>query len=569
MRRRTGGLHQPEKARISTMTKDATQRVNSTRKSMRMQAALERVNWTQLCDQILIFVFGSSLYAAILYNFDINSGVLAGIWAFAIVVAVVIYGYVSRFEWRTTIVTVLFIAVVLFAFGFLREFSFDGLNYHVATPLSIDHTLNGIADTDALGGSFWAEHYPKAFEYFAYTAKVLASRFNSGKSFTLLLSVPACVALIRVLQSAGISARASLIASACCVYNPVVLGQVTSFYVDAAHYFCWVIFSVHLLFALKRRPYSRVQLGIALVLLIGSKLTGPVFAAISIAVLFIAAFIGGEKRRFLTQNRGVIGELVIWSFVAVAVIGYSPYVENIVAGKHLFYPVLGSDKVDIIGGRVSADFLAMNPLQRIFLSYFSLPLDCRPCENAEPTFVPSYEHLRDAFIALHTAATRFGAFGPFFGVMFIACIVSLFWRRRGGGEIAKIFLLATLASVLLHPQSWWARYVPMFYMVPFLVIAGFSSARKLFHVVVAVAIANSVLAAASVTGYLLLKETHYKNQVAAVRTMCGEEPILLASSEMNWEADLRDDRLVVVAAGRHPANSSCPVNFDEMMVMKK
>ncbi|MDH6152108.1 MULTISPECIES: hypothetical protein [Paraburkholderia] len=553
---------------MSTMTNDAILRVSSTRRSMTMQAALECVNWTQLCDQILIFVFGSSLYAAILYNLDINSGVLAGIWAFAIVVAVVIYGYVSRSEWRTTIVTILFIAVVLFAFGFLREFSFDGLNYHIATPLSIDHTLNGVADTDALGGSFWAAHYPKAFEYFAYTAKVLTSRFNSGKSFTLLLSVPACVALMGLLQSAGISARASLIASVASVYNPVALGQVTSFYVDAAHYYCWAIFSVHLLFALKRRPYSGVQLGIALVLLIGSKLTGPAFAAISIAVFFTAEFIGGEKRRFLTQNRKVIGELVIWSVVAVAVIGYSPYVQNIVAGKHIFYPVLGSDKVDIIGGRVSAHFLAMNPLQRIFLSYFSLPLDCRPCENAEPIFVPSYAHLRDAFIALHTAAARFGAFGPFFGVMFIACIASFFWRRRDGGEIAKVFLLATLASVLLHPQSWWARYVPMFYMVPFLVIAGFSSNRKLFHVVLAFGIANSVLAAASVTGYILLKETYYKDEVAAVRTICGQEPILLASSEMNWEADLRDDSLVV-AAGKHPANSGCPVNFDEMMVMNK
>ncbi|MFL9960550.1 hypothetical protein PQR02_05315 [Paraburkholderia sediminicola] len=552
---------------MSTTTKDTIQRVNSTHMSTAIKGAFERLNWAQLCDQIVVFVFASSLYAAILYNFGISGGVLAGISAFAIVVCIVIYGYVSHAQWRTTIVTILFITVVLFGFGYLREFSYDGLNYHVATPLILDNSLNGVTSSHAPGGVFWAAHYPKAFEYFAYTAKVLTSHFNSGKSFTLLLSVPAALALMRLFQSAGISARAALIASATCVYNPVAFGQLTTFYVDAAHYYCWTIFSVNLLFALKSRPYSRVQLGIALVLLIGSKLTGPVFAAISVLVFFTAAFLGGERRDFFRKYKGLIGQLAIWSFVAVAVIGYSPYVENVVAGKHIFYPVLGKDKVDVLGGKASAHFLAMNPLHRLFLSYFSVPMNCSSCTNAEPTFVPSPAHILDAFVALHTADTRFAGFGPFFGIMLIASLASFFWRRKDA-DVVRIYLLATLVIVLTHPQSWWARYVPMFYAVPFLVIAGFSANRRLFHIVVAFGIANSVFAAGSVAGYIILKQIHYKNAVASVRTMCEQRPIVLSPSEMNWEADLRDDRLVVAMKGS-PANADCPVNFDQMMVMKK
>ncbi|WP_233804744.1 hypothetical protein [Paraburkholderia sp. HP33-1] len=535
--------------------------------STTMKDAIQRVNWTQLCDQIVVFVFASSLYAAILYNFGITSGVLVAISAFVVVVAVVIYGYVSHAQWRTTIVSILFIAVVLFGFGYLREFSYDGLSYHVATPLLLDHNLNGFASSHAPGGAFWAAHYPKAFEYFAYTATVLTSHFNSGKSFTLLLSVPACLALMRLLQSAGISARAALIASATCVYNPVALGQLTTFYVDAAHYYCWTIFSVNLLFALKGMPYSRVQLGIALVLLIGSKMTGPIFATISILVFFVVTFISGEKRNFFQKHKGLIGQLAISTFVAVAVIGYSPYVENVVAGKHILYPILGKDRIDLVGEKTYPHFFGMTPLHRLFLSYFSVPMNCSSC-TMEPVFVPSPAHLRDAFIALHTADTRFGGFGPFFGAMLIACLASFFWRRKGADEVVKIYLLATLVIVLTHPQSWWARYVPMFYVVPFLVIAGFSANQKLFHVVVAFGIANSVLAAASVMGYIVLKETHYKNAVASVRTICKQEPIVLSPSKMNWEADLRDDRLVVATEGS-PANAGCPVNFDQMMVMTK
>jgi hypothetical protein len=125
-----------------------------------------------------------------------------------------------------------------------------------------------------------------------------------------------------------------------------------------------------------------------------------------------------------------------------------------------------------------------------------------------------------------------------------------------------------MVLVLTHPQSWWARYVPMFYVVPCLVIAGFSSSRRLFQVVVALGIANSTIAVASVGGYLFLKDGHYNKAVASVRAMCGNRAIELPPSEMNWEADLRDDGLAV-ATKSDPANPGCPVNFDEMMVMKK
>lgn len=541
--------------------------MSTTVKTTTVRSTFWHVNATQLCDQIIVFVLASSLYAAILYNTGTNSTLVAGIAGFAIVVGVIVWGYLSKTEWRTTIFSVLFIAVVLWAFGYLREFSYDGLNYHVATPLILDRALHGIAGAPEPGGIFWALHYPKAFEYFAYTAKALTGHFNSGKSFTLLLSVPAIFALTQLFQTAGISRRVALIAAATCIYNPVAIGQVTSFYIDAAHYYCWTIFSANLLFAIKRLPYSKAQLGGALVLLIASKLTGPVFAAISILVFIGADFVTGEKSGLFRKYRGVMAQLVIWSVVAVAIVGYSPYVENVVAGENVLHPVLGKNKVDVMEGKVSAHFLGLNPLHKMLLSYFSIPFNCSSCDEAAPVFVPSKTRVRDAFIALHTTDTRFAGFGPFFGIMLIACLASFFWRKRNAG-IVRLYLLATVVLVLTHPQSWWARYVPMFYVVPSLVVAGFSQSRRLFQVVIALGIANSTLAVASVGGYLILKDAHYHNAVASVRAMCGMRRVELPSSPMNWESDLRDDGLAVAAKGA-PAEPGCPVNFDEMMVMKK
>ena len=544
---------------MSTLTRST---VSTTARSTFWQ-----VNTTQLCDQILAFVFASSLYAAVLYNTGTNSTVVAGVVGALIVVGAIAWGYLSKAELRTTIVTVVFIVLVLWVFCYLREFSYDGLNYHVATPMILDRALNGISGAREPGGIFWAQHYPKAFEYFAYTAKILTGYFNSGKSFTLLLSVPALFALTRLLQTTGMSNRLALIAAATGVYNPVAIGQVTSFYIDAAHYYCWAIFSVNLLFAIKRLPYSKVQLGGALVLLVASKLTGPVFAAITILVFVAGDFATGDRVNFVRRYRGIVGQLAIWSFVAVAIVGYSPYVQNVVAGENVLYPVLGKHKVDVIGGKASAHFLGLNPVHKLLLSYFSLPFNCSSCDEAEPVFAPSKARLRDAFIALHTTDTRFAGFGPFFGTMLIACLASFFWRRPNA-DVVKIYLLATMVLVLAHPQSWWARYVPMFYVVPCLVVAGFSSSRRLLQVVVALGIANSTIAFASVGGYLFLKNGHYSKAVASVRAMCGSRPVMLPPSPMNWEADLRDSGLAV-AAKRDPANPDCPVNFDEMMIMKK
>jgi hypothetical protein len=532
-----------------------------------MRNAFERVRWTQFCDHVVIFVFASSVYAAVLYNIDLHIPFLRTLLGLVILLAIGIYGYLSRAEWRTTILAIAFIAVVLVAYGFTREFSYDGLNYHGAVALSLDQRFSGVTGANEISGMFWAEHYPKAFEFFAYTAHVLTSRFNSGKSFTLLLSVPALVCLMQVFRSAGHSGRTAFAAAAACVYNPVALGQITTLYVDAAHYYCWTIFSVNLLFAAWNRPYSGVQLGASLVLLIGSKMTGPVFAGISILVIFAAAFIAQNRHDFLRRHWKLFGQLAIWSVVAVLIVGYSPYVQNVLAGKHVFYPILGQGKLDILNRQASPHFLSLNPLHRLVLSYFSLPSNCSYCTAAEPTFVLSKAHLRDAFIALHTADTRFSGFGPFFGAMLVLGVIAVFGRRKDANMV-KIYLLTTLAIVLVHPQSWWARYVPMLYAAPFLAAAAFSHSRRIFYAIIVFALANSLLAAGSVAGYVILKQAHYRNAVASVRDLCEERPLTLPPSVLNWQFDLRDDNFHMTSNGASP-QAECAVNFDQLMIMKK
>ena len=122
--------------------------------SMSLKSTFKQVNTTQFCDHVLVFVFASSLYAALLYNMGIYSPSLQRLVGVAFIVGIGAYGYLSRAEWRTTILAIVFIAVVLYGYGYLREFSYDGLEYHSATPLTLDHGTSGAIDTRALGGIF-------------------------------------------------------------------------------------------------------------------------------------------------------------------------------------------------------------------------------------------------------------------------------------------------------------------------------------------------------------------------------------------------------------------------------
>jgi hypothetical protein len=50
--------------------------------------------------------------------------------------------------------------------------------------------------------------------------------------------------------------------------------------------------------------------------------------------------------------------------------------------------------------------------------------------------------------------------------------------------------------------------------------------------------------------------------------VCNQRQVALTPSEMNWEANLRDDHLDV-ATNNDPPKSECPVDFDLMMIMKR
>src|SRR6185437_14904229 len=91
--------------------------------------------------------------------------------------------------------------------------------------------------------------------------KLLTGKFNRGKSFTLLLSIPALFALMELLQATGQPRKTSTIAAVACIYNPVAIGQLATLYVDAAHYFCWVIFFPEPLVCTERQAILRHSIG--------------------------------------------------------------------------------------------------------------------------------------------------------------------------------------------------------------------------------------------------------------------------------------------------------------------
>jgi hypothetical protein len=78
-----------------------------------------------------------------------------------------------------------------------------------------------------------------------------------------------------------------------------------------------------------------------------------------------------------------------------------------------------------------------------------------------------------------TADLRIGGFGPFFGITIAVTLLaaSLLIRGPRNGIGFATVALATLLSVVVNPQMWWARFVPQMWLLPVLVAAAASRSR--------------------------------------------------------------------------------------------
>lgn len=402
-------------------------------------------------------------------------------------------------------IVILGFSMSLLAAWALYDYSWDGRAYHQIGIYYLANDWNPVWQKMAdlkelapyLSHEIWVEHYMKFSEIVAACIySVFSHNIELGKAVNFIAFFGAFFYGISVIAK-FLRPLHAIIVSFLLSFSPVVGVQIASYYVDGL--LATALLVVFL--AIVDREYYRTQLAhnpqdtllrkslrersciLALALLASAsiKLTGLAYAGfIGLAYLgYVLWFYGVRESKGILLTGLVAGGLII-------ACNANPLLTNIAKGKHPGYPLLGKEKIDIITSFYPKIFHELNTTSQLFYSLFS------PTQGGgEPILKIPFSFSKSE---LPNVDTKIAGFGPMFsGMIVLSVLFVLLCRAHLRNKQILALLGLVLASVLINPGAWWARYAPQLYFLPIITLAlSYYLAPKPFGSLLRVALLMSI-----------------------------------------------------------------------------
>lgn len=346
----------------------------------------------------------------------------------------------------------------------LADVSYDGLYYHQGAVMELARGWNpwrapasGAFHVETL----WVDFYPKSAWENSAMAELLTERIDTGKWLQVVLATSALLsAFVALLRVEAISVRRALLAAALLAANPVLLCQWHTFYVDGMMASLALVAASGLWLVVGHRRAAGAWVAIpALLLMMSTKQTG-----VLMAVVLCAFAVGWQVKRAGWKSGRRLGFALLAAGVfGVGFLGFSPYVQNVAAGRHVFHPLLGAQKYDMLGPRRPPN-LPASRIGAFFAAQFAESR--RPEHVAQPVrWKIPFAFSGDELWPWELPDVKAGAFGPWYGALLcgaFAGMLALFKRRDRSRLVLVVSLtLAVALMVFDHDLCWWARYVPL------------------------------------------------------------------------------------------------------------
>ncbi len=373
------------------------------------------------------------------------------------------------------------IAVALALLGVALALQFldtsdDGQGYHLSSIVRLAHGWNPWREAilpGATPNSLWLEHYPRAAYTLGAAIYMAANHLEAAKASNLVLLFSAFCLALAAARTVIRSGSASLVA-ALAAANPVAVYQLWCDYVDGqlASSLTALIASAVLVVT---RPSPLVLLGLvsALVHAVGLKFTGLVYAcslAAGMTIVAVALRRPAGARRLALASATALG-------VAVLALHANPYVTNTRDHGHPFFPIAGARPLDIMSTEMSPVYAHRNGAERLFISLFARSGQ-PPYSAPNPNLKVPFSVYPSEFAPFRQIDCRAGGFGPLFGGVLLLSM-AIFALGGCAGRIGAMGSVVVLASALINPHAWWARYAPQIWLIPVIAVAaGFASARR-------------------------------------------------------------------------------------------
>lgn len=358
---------------------------------------------------------------------------------------------------------------------FFYDVSYDGQSYHQEGIYQLKQGWNPFYEllSDQVNMAIYINHYSKGVELPQAALYSLIGHIEVGKATNfMLLSAVFCLAFSYLLSLNRLSKTKCILLSLFAAFNPIVINQMISTYVDGQLAmlllcFCIVVLWINAEAAL----FKLLLLGAVIVITVNVKFTGLIYMVIfSFAYL---AWLLVTKRKVLFKK--AIYTILLSGAVAVIFVGYNPYVVNTVKFQHPFYPLMGAKKVDIMGYNTPNGLEGKNGASKFFLSLFSHTDNVMPNNGSKVTLKIPFMLSKTDVVNASKIDTRIAGFGPLFsGIILLSILLLLMIAWKPGRDVLLKNILMLLAivvlSVAIMPESWWARYIPQLWLFPIIVL---------------------------------------------------------------------------------------------------
>jgi hypothetical protein len=360
-----------------------------------------------------------------------------------------------------------------FAIGCLADGWNPVLESSIAFNERVVHFPGMFTDTQAI----WMDHYAKLPWMFAASIYKMTGSLESSK---ILAPLYACVAFFLVFNYFGrrhLNMVYSAILAFTVAINPVILVQLFTFYTDALlSLFFYVLIITLVIFVdedyILPERIKLLLVFLALTLIINVKFTGFGLAGVFGFVFYVFWISKAFFEKRIEQLKVIQTTAVIIFAVAFSAlfIGYSTYPKNYLDHGHIFHPLFGKHKVDIMTVNEPESFAVRSGIEKLFLSTFSRCSDFEMGKILEPKLKIPFSFTPSEFEAFEVDL-RMSGFGIWYsGILILSVIIifiglySLFKKRKAWFYLLFFVILTSALLLIVLQDSWWARYSPHYYL---------------------------------------------------------------------------------------------------------
>jgi hypothetical protein len=383
--------------------------------------------------------------------------------------------------------------------SYFIDYSYDGQSYHGEAIIQLasgwNPTKNYLLGDDII--TLVINHFAKASWVNGAFFYKLTTVFECAKAANLIL-IFASFFIAYPFFNKWFSKITAIILACLIAFNPICINMYLSNMLDGQIASLMFIFFVLLYNYLEENKKEVLPFIYLLILyIINLKFTIVGYFGIFVVAISLYFLIKKQFAKKFIQ----LTHITIACGLATVVFGYNTYTKNTITHQHPFYPFKGTnamtnsivEAMDYKTGNKFINFVKSNFAASTFSECFT-----KPIKYKNPFTFSKYELERFAF-----AGVMIGGFGVWFsGAILISLGIFIWVAIKKRKEIFKndfifYFLIAVfLATILINPLGYVARYIPQYYLLPFLALLLFKkyySSTIVIVILIFVLTINSIL----------------------------------------------------------------------------